>query len=179
MTETATTILSILTIIADILVLGIVLAIFLRKKHEWARKVLKIASNNAIPGSFGVALLSMLGSLFYSDVAHYEPCVLCWYQRIFMYPLVLLFYIAFIRKEKIIYPYTTAMASVGGAIALYHYLLQIGVTDIAPCKAVGYSVSCTEYFSLNFGYITIPMMAFSAFALILALRYTEKFVDNK
>jgi len=173
--EYTTNFLAFMTIVAQAMTLLIVLSIILRNKYPQAKRVLHFFGSRGIVFSFIVALMAMTGSLFYSDIAHYEPCVLCWYQRIFMYPLVLLFYIAFIRKESVIYAYTTPMAIIGGALALYHYLLQIGVTTIAPCKAVGYSVSCTEYFSMTFGYVTIPMMAFGAFGLILALRFADKY----
>jgi len=121
---------------------------------------------------FVVSLLAVLGSLFYSEIAHYEPCKLCWFQRIFMYPLPLLFGLAFIKKERSILPYALMMSILGGLIALYQYFLQVhtilfpNIEISTPCSVVGYSPSCTQYFTLQLGYVTIPMMAFSAFLLI-------------
>lgn len=115
--------------------------------------------------AFVVSLLATAGSLIYSDVIGYEPCKLCWFQRIFMYPQVLLMGIALIRRDQWIRVYGFVMSVIGAAIALFHYTGQLGLTPL-PCPAVGYGVSCAQKFVLQFGYITIPMMAFSAFALI-------------
>ncbi|MDP2586801.1 MAG: disulfide bond formation protein B [Candidatus Komeilibacteria bacterium] len=121
---------------------------------------------------FIVSLTATLGSLFFSEVARFEPCKLCWYQRILMYPLALLSGMSLIRKEGAAWSYALAMSIIGQVIALYHYFLQIGtlfnipVDAFAPCSAVGVSVSCSTFSFIRFGYITIPMMAFIAFSLI-------------
>ncbi len=122
--------------------------------------------NKAVLFAFLVALLATLGSLFYSEIAGYEPCKLCWFQRIFMYPQALLLGLALAKKDKNIIGYSLVMSGVGGVIAGYHYLLQLGVAPALPCAAVGYSAACSQRFVLLFGYITIPMMAFTAFALL-------------
>lgn len=123
--------------------------------------------------SFSVALTSMLGSLYYSDIAHYAPCTLCWYQRILMYPQVLLFAIAMWRKEKITV-YALALSLVGAGIAFYHYLLQNGVVSSGSCGVVGYSVSCAKNYVMTYGYITIPIMALTGFLLIALLMLAQK-----
>lgn len=155
-------------------VLAVVLLVALihlkiKKRDNWLSKLIK---GRSLLWMFIVSLTATLGSLFFSDVAGYEPCKLCWYQRILMYPLALLSGIGLIRKEAVIIPYALAMSIIGGLIALYHYFLQIGallnlaVDKFAPCSTVGYSASCTSIFQLKFGFITIPMMAFIAFSLI-------------
>lgn len=127
-----------------------------------------------------VSLTATLGSLFFSEVVGYEPCKLCWFQRIFMYPLPLLFLIGLARKESVISFYALPLSIIGGLIALYHYFLQVGklweiaVDKFAPCSAVGYSASCTDSFFLSFGYITVPMMSFSAFLLITLILAIKK-----
>lgn len=122
--------------------------------------------NRGLFVAFIVSLLAMLGSLTYSDIIGYEPCKLCWFQRIAMYPQVVLMGVAIFRKDEWMKIYGVILSAIGGAIALYHYVGQLGYTAL-PCSAIGYSVSCSQKFVLEFGYITIPMMAFSAFALIL------------
>ena len=117
-----------------------------------------------------VALVSTLGSLFYSEVAHFTPCVLCWYQRILMYPQPLLAYLALVRKERtFIKPYLVAMSLVGFAVALYHNAIQWLPTlfPLAPCDASG--VSCAKIYPVAFGWVTIPMMSATAFALLLTI----------
>ena len=114
-----------------------------------------------------VAMIATLGSLFYSEVAGYEPCKLCWYQRILMYPQAILYMVALAKNDMKVGVYGVALSVVGGAIALYHYLQQIGVITASVCGLVGFSVSCSQRFSTSYGYITIPMMALIAFLLII------------
>lgn len=130
---------------------------------------IKFFGDRAIFFSFLIVLGTMLGSLFYSDIIGYEPCTLCWYQRIFMYPQVFLLGFALIRKDKSIIPYSLLLSAVGAAIAGYHYLIQMGVTSGSFCLTAESSVSCAQRYFLSFGYITIPMMSLSIFTLIILL----------
>lgn len=126
--------------------------------------------------AFSVALTATLGSLFYSEVAGFEPCKLCWYQRVLMYPQVILLGIAIIRNDPAVNKYIYALCGIGTVIAGYHYFLQRTKIEILPCSAVGYSASCSNVFTMQFGYITIPLMALTAFiaiALFLKL-YSRK-----
>ncbi|HVU06741.1 MAG TPA: disulfide bond formation protein B [Candidatus Paceibacterota bacterium] len=115
--------------------------------------------------AFVVSLLATAGSLIYSDVIGYEPCKLCWFQRIFMYPQVILMGIALWKKHDWMKTYGLALSCIGAAIALYHISGQYGLAPL-PCAAVGQSVSCAKEFVRTFGFITIPAMSFSAFSLI-------------
>ena len=164
LTSTITQILSYLTVSAQVLSVFLLAALLARRSFAGQ---LKFFGDNAILFSFIVAATAMGGSLFYSEVAGFEPCTLCWYQRILMYPQVFLLGLALLRKERVIIPYSICLSAVGAGIAGYHYLLEIGVVPELPCAATGYSAACSQRFVLNLGYITIPMMAFSAFILIL------------
>lgn len=137
-----------------------------KRSHKVLGKPFALIEKHGILFGFIVALIAMLGSLTYSDVLGYEPCKLCWYQRIFMYPQVFLLGLALFRKERFIIPYALFLAVIGEIIALYHYTVQLGLFP-APCSVSGYSVSCAKVFTLQFGYITIPLMAFTAFVLIV------------
>lgn len=160
--------LAILTIISEILVALIILSLLI--KTPLTKRFLAFLQRNSLLFAFIIALIATLGSLFFSEIAKFDPCKLCWYQRILMYPQVLLLGGAYLRKEKNIAFYSMIMSIGGAIIAFYHYLLQIGrIGELLPCSAVGYSVSCSQKFVLLFGYITIPMMALSAFLLIIAL----------
>ncbi len=137
-------------------------------------RMMRVFGTHAVSLSFIVALVATLGSLFYSDIAGFEPCKLCWYQRIVMYPQVILFGVALWKRRNDLADYSLALSGIGALIAGYHYLLQRGVVSAAPCSAVGYSVSCSKVFTMSFGYITIPLMAFTAFALLFALQMVNK-----
>lgn len=171
--EIATQIFAVLTVIAQ--VTAIILLLILLIKNNVTKKVIRFFGKYALLFGFIVALVSMFGSLFYSEIAKYTPCVLCWYQRILIYPQVLLLGLAFVKKDTHIAFYSIVMSILGAGIALYHYLMQINVIgEILPCSTVGYSVSCAEKFGMTFGYITIPMMALSAYLLILMLMLVYK-----
>lgn len=79
---------------------------------------------NGLHLSWFVALTATLGSLYFSEILHYIPCKLCWYQRILMYPLVIILGIAAVRKERHMYIYALPMSIWGAGISLYHYLMQ-------------------------------------------------------
>lgn len=147
-------------------VLLVVLFIF---SHRAKQVIISVFGKNALLFSFIIALTATVGSLFYSEIAYFEPCKLCWFQRIFMYPQVVLLGMALFKKDMAIAPYAVALSVLGGAIALYHYSLQRGIAPELPCSAVGYAPTCAQVFVMSYGYITIPLMAFTAFALICVL----------
>lgn len=112
-----------------------------------------------------VSLVATGGSLFLSEVLGYMPCSLCWFQRIFMYPLVILLGRAAIRDDRSIVGYAVPLSVIGGLISVYHYAKQKvpGFDEMAPCTA---GVPCgTDYLDW-FGVITIPLLALIAFILI-------------
>lgn len=114
--------------------------------------------------------IAMAGSLFFSEVMNLPPCVLCWYQRIAMYPIVILTAIGIMRNDRKTYISVLALALPGLAISIYHNLLywKILPESIAPCML---GVSCTTKFFEWFGFITIPFMALVAFTVISALAF--------
>ncbi len=112
--------------------------------------------------------IAMAGSLFFSEVMALPPCVLCWYQRIAMYPIVILTTIGIIRDDKKTYISVLALGIPGLAISIYHNLLywKILPESVAPCTL---GISCTTKFFEWFGFITIPFMALMAFTIITVL----------
>ncbi len=163
LTSSANTIWSVLSVIAQILSLIFFIALFSPKLR--AAKIVRAFSDRAVLVAFIVSLLATMGSLIYSDVIGYAPCKLCWFQRIFMYPQVIVMGIALLRKDVGVRITGFVLSAIGAAIAFFHWSGQLGLTPL-PCSAIGYSVSCSERFVMEFGYITIPLMAFSAFILI-------------
>lgn len=115
--------------------------------------------------AWGTAVLATAGSLYLSEVMHFIPCSLCWFQRIFMYPLALLLGIAYAKGDTGIVSYTLKLAVIGGGFSLYHMILQKLPHDsaLAACGPV----SCQGDYLNWFGFITIPMFALTAFLIIL------------
>jgi hypothetical protein len=122
---------------------------------------------NAIGLAFVVALLATIGSLYFSEIAHFEPCKLCWYQRIAMYPLVVILGIAAVRRDPGISIYARALAAIGAVIATYHVALEwIPALDTGAC---GTGPACTVVWFREFGLISLPTLALAAFLLIITL----------
>lgn len=119
-------------------------------------------------GIFVVSLVAMLGSLFFSEVMKLPPCVLCWYQRIAMYPIVVLAIIGILRSDKNLAINVLSLSIPGLIISIYHNLLywKILPESVAPCML---GISCTTKQLEWLGFITIPFMALSAFIIISVL----------
>ena len=114
------------------------------------------------------ALAASLGSLYFSEVLGFAPCLLCWYQRAFMFPLAVILGIAAYRDDRGIAPYSLALAGIGGALSLYHYLLQKVPALGLPAGCTG-GVSCSEPYIDLWGFVTIPFLALLAFSTVALL----------
>ena len=118
--------------------------------------------------------VSITISVFFSSVLEYEPCVLCWYQRICLFPLALILAAGlFPVFDKSVIKFALPLAIVGGLTAFYHTLLYAGIIpeNIQPCSK---GVSCTEKYIELFGFVSIPMLSFLAFITIIALLFVLK-----
>ncbi len=110
---------------------------------------------------------AVVASLYYSSIANFTPCVLCWYQRIFIYPQLVLFVVALARKTRDVLPYTIALSIVGGAIAVYQVIIERLPTLAAVCAPDELATSCGTIYVEGFNYITIPVMGLTIFVLLL------------
>ena len=120
-----------------------------------------------IPFALGVATIATSGSLYFSEVAHFVPCRLCWWQRGFMYPLVVVLLVAWIRPSWRLWWLALPMAAVGASIATYHVVIERWPSlEVTSCAADN---PCTLRWVEKLGYVTIPVMSLSAFLLIVAL----------
>jgi disulfide bond formation protein DsbB len=121
---------------------------------------------NYLPITFVISFLSLAGSLYYSEVIKLTPCDLCWYQRIFMYPMAFLALSAMVTKIELKPQFLLVLSVPGMLIALYQYILQMSSAAIAssllPCTFNG----CAQIQVIYLGFITIPLMSFMGFALI-------------
>jgi disulfide bond formation protein DsbB len=160
------TTLAILTLVSLLLSAGILFLLLTKKQVKFINK-------NIIYLTLVVSVTAMFGSLFYSEIAEYNPCKLCWYQRILIYPQVFILWLAMILKDKSVIKYVLLLSVLCLPISLYHYLMQFNVVAPLTCGTVGYSSSCSENFGANFGFITIPFMAFATVLLntLLSLSY--------
>lgn len=162
---------ALLTVAADASVLVALVVVALAPTSPQARQRLErlrtAVTPYALPLAWAVALTCTLGSLYYSEVAHFTPCKLCWYQRIGMYPLAVILGIAALRRDLSIRRYAVPLALLTAVISSYHYLLQrfptitsVSCDPTAPCTV-------TWVWQLHF--ISIPFMALSGFAFISVL----------
>lgn len=160
--------LSVLTVVADFLIILLALLFLVvrfNRKVKLINKAISFSSENSLIFIFIISVVATLGSLFLSEIAHFTPCKLCWYQRVFMYPTALISGIALARGDKNLKPYILTLAIFGFLIAAYHYSLQM-IPNL-PCSDEIASCSAKQF--ATFGYITIPFMSASAFALIILL----------
>ncbi len=116
---------------------------------------------------------STLGSLFFSHVMEFAPCVLCWYQRIFLFPLVIILGAGLFPFDKNVIKYSLPLAILGWGTAFYHNLLYSDIIPqtLQPCSR---GVSCTEKYIDLFGFITIPMLSLMAFTTIIVILFILK-----
>jgi len=125
-------------------------------------------------------LVATLGSLYFSEIMKLPPCLLCWYQRIFMYPLVYILAVAIILEDRRLKYYGLPLSITGLLIAVYHNLLYYHVIpeSIAPCTT---GISCTTRQIEWFGFITIPLLSLVAFTIttvVLLLYKKEEKEEN-
>ena len=133
----------------------------------------KIISNSVIVFCFFVASVATLGSLFFSEIMQFVPCSMCWYQRIFMYPLVVIFLIALLYPDGTTFKYAFPLVLIGLFFSIYHNLLmwEIIPESVVPCVQ---GVPCSTVY-LNWGFITIPFLSLICYSLIaIALLYGIK-----
>ena len=124
-----------------------------------------INRENALFLAFAAGLIATLGSLYFSEIKGYEPCSLCWYQRILMYPFTIILAIAIIKKDNEIALYTSVLSLIGACISTYHVLIQ-KVSFFTDKAASCGRIPCTGDYINWFGFITIPMLALIAFIII-------------
>jgi len=133
---------------------------------------------NSIKIAFILSSISVTGSLFFSEVLGYTPCSLCWWQRICMYPLVILLGMGIVKKDKNIVSYALPLSIIGTVIAFYHNLLYYEIVFRNAISCVP-EVSCIEKYITAFGFLSIPLMSLISFSLItICLSLSMKYQTN-
>ncbi|PJC21502.1 MAG: disulfide bond formation protein B [Comamonadaceae bacterium CG_4_9_14_0_8_um_filter_57_21] len=115
-----------------------------------------------------VATVAALGALFMSEVMGLAPCVLCWWQRIFMFPLVLILALGLFPFDPKVTRYALPLAVIGLGLAAFHVLLTMGIIPeaLAPCRQ---GIPCKTIQIEWFGFVTIPLLSLFAFLTITGL----------
>jgi disulfide bond formation protein DsbB len=117
--------------------------------------------------AFAVAATAMAGSLYFSEVQNFEPCKLCWYQRIAMFSSAIVLLVGALRRDRAVRWYVVPLAGIGMAISIYHYLLEwFPELETGACSI---SIPCTAVWYREFGFVTLSFSALCGFAAILAL----------
>jgi disulfide bond formation protein DsbB len=166
-TETAEVFFALLTLVADVAVVVLVAARLSAGRWPAAAAVVDACGEAALPLALAVAATCMAGSLYFSEVADFVPCTLCWYQRIAMYPLVLILAVAAVLRDRAVRRYVVPLAAVGMVTSLYHYLVEwFPEAESGVCRA---EQPCSLVWFRELGFITLPFMALSGFALIVSL----------
>lgn len=121
-----------------------------------------------------ISAISTFGSLYFSEVVGVPPCNLCWYQRIFAYPIFIISLIALIKKEYFVFKYIFVLALFGLLFALYHVLYEYGI--VPSSKICGVGVDCSIKYINYLGFITIPFLSLLSFIAIAVLSLNHKYL---
>ena len=170
---------SLATLIVHILFVIIIFA-FIFRKQEWAKSIIEILSEKSLLIVFVISLSGMIGSLIYSEIIGYDPCLLCWIQRIFNYPVAIISFIALWKKEHLssqdeAFDYIMPLTYIGTIFAVYQNYLQYGGKSLGTCGAT--TVSCAKVYFIEYGYITLPTMALTAFVAVIMV-YIARNINN-
>ncbi len=170
-TEAVSLFLALLAVLANLAVaVAVVLAVGGRVSPGLSRvreAAVEAVGPQALTLAFAVAAVAMAGSLYFSEVAHFTPCRLCWYQRIAVYPLVPLLAVAWWRRDRGVRPYALALVALGLPVSLYHSVIErLPSLEGGACDPTN---PCSIIWVERFGYLTIPTMALTAFTLIAVL----------
>lgn len=158
----------IFSVLALVAVAGALLAAAARlaaRKLGIANRAFEMVAPVLFPLACLVAVVAMAGSLYFSEVADYEPCRLCWFQRIAMYPLAAILLIALIRRDWGARWYAIPIAVIGAGISTYHYYIEWN----PQTDTCSYPLPCTYVWFRRFGFVSLSFMALCGFVAIVML----------
>ena len=173
-------VLSLGTICLQFFIVSILIALFFFKKRDNPFLVL-IKEYTFILGFLG-ALGAFSLSFFYSNVVGFPPCELCWVQRIFLYPQLILFGMELYKRERSIVDFSIAFATLGSLVSIYHIYIENGGSSNLSCATLNSvstgQVSCATRYIYEFGYITMPVMALTLSVFIIVILINYKYISK-
>ena len=170
MVENISFLLPYLVLISHVVFVFLLLAIIFR--NSWGRSIQTFFGKYALLLAFLVSISAVIGSLFYSEVVGFEPCALCWWQRVSLYPLVVIFGMAIWKRTANAFLYAVPLTLLGTLVAAYQSYVSLGGVSLLPCTAIG--EACSKIYVIAFGYITIPFMGLTVALYILLLAWANK-----
>ncbi len=166
MASLITPIFSLATLLAHFLFVFCIFAFIYRK--SWGHPLIKFVHKYALWLGFGVSMVAIVGSLLYSNLIGFEPCTLCWWQRIFIYPQAVLFLVAIMKKDRGIFDYALPMSIAAFIFSLYQSYSNFSGASLLPCTATG--GECSRIYVIEYGYITIPLMSLTLVTYLLFIK---------
>ena len=162
-----TMILGTLALVAMVSAIAVAIALTMPRGRAWLRQARGGSEQHVIAWAWIVALIAMSGSLYFSSGLGLTPCLLCWYQRIAMYPLVFVLGVGLFRNDSNVWCFALPLSVIGAVISAYHVALQYQPSlEVLSCTA---RVPCTARLLVVYGFVSIPVMAGAAFLLITTL----------
>jgi len=159
-----------------LIAIGLILIILisnLLKDSELSKGFLKFIQKHSLKLIALFTLAPIIGSLTYSDYFGLTPCKLCWYQRIFMYPMFFLALVGLKIKDKNTTKYTITLATLGSLVSIYQLYLQFFAEGYDNCSIVGQNASCSKIWIKVFDFMTIPSMALICFILVILISLND------
>ena len=160
-----------------IILVLLVLCIFFRSRTN---PILKFFHRYTFIMGFLVALGAVSMSLFYSNVIGFPPCELCWIQRIFLYPQLILFSMELYKRDRSIVDFSIVFALLGTITSIYHVYIERGGESALPCAAINAvnQVSCATRYVYEFSYVTIPVMALTLSLFLIIILWNYKYISR-
>lgn len=179
--EIVNKVLSLGTILLQVIILSLLinLLFFRNNKNSFLLFFKKYTFVFGFLSAFGAFVLS----LFYSEVVGFPPCELCWIQRIFLYPQLILFGMELYKRDRSIIDFSIVFAIFGSLVSLYHIYIENGGSSSIGCATPASlvttgQVSCATRYIYEFGYITMPMMALTLSCFIIVILINYKYISR-
>ena len=170
-------ILSLGTIFLQAVILLLIFNLIFLKKHN--NKILLFFKDYTFYLGFLAALGAVFLSLFYSEIVGFPACELCWIQRIFLYPQLILFGMELYKKDRSIVDFSIAFAIFGSIVSIYHIFVESGIaTGIACADPTSGEISCAIRYIYEFGYVTMPIMALTLSLFIISILLNYKYMSK-
>jgi len=170
-------ILSLGTIFLQIVILVLLFNLIFLKKHN--NKILLFFKDYTFYLGFLSALGAVSLSLFYSEIVGFPACELCWIQRIFLYPQLVLFGMELYKKDRSIVDFSIAFAIFGSIVSIYHIFVESRIASGHACADPSNGgISCATRYIYEFGYVTMPIMALTLSLFIISILLNYKYMSK-